>query len=727
MVVRTVIDVLTLEETINLILKHTEYQRQDVLDMIEEKRQELGPEVVNDESAAMIVARDLGIDLHQLSAKPRMRIEDISESTRNVTLTAKVINVGPVRTFTRKGEGGEGKVGSLVIADKTGQIRVTLWDEVTKAISEDSDESIRIDDVIQLRGGYVRRGLGENLEIQMGRMSGIKRLDEHELEDLEVDVGEPPSKKISDLQEREFNITLLGKVMRVFPLSTFTRKTDGTEGKVMSLIVADETGETRLVFWDKDAEEIENVTGGEVIRVRGGNTRRGRYGNIEVHVGRSAQIERGLDIKIDTGEYAPSAGAPAPVGKKQIGEITAQMRDVDLDGRVVRIFPVNTFDREGGEGRVQNVIIADETAQIRLTFWNEDVDKIKKIKEGDVIRVTHAYAKEGFRGGVEVHVGRRAEIKINPRDSPLKKLNLSDLASVPSLGAPGPVGKKQIGEITDQMGDVDLEGKVVRIFPVNTFDREGGEGRVQNVIIADETAQIRLTFWNEDVDKIKDLQEEDVISVTHAYAKEGFRGGVEVHLGRRAEIEINPKGSPLEQLDLSDLSVESRSQAAGLVRIGEIDENSEGKSLEVSGMVMGATQASPVYPACPSCRKKVEEEGGRFTCSVCGDVKRPEYRMLYKITVDDGSGSIRATLFGETGEELLGMTAEEAHELIKKSGNKLEPLERNSDRMLGRYVSVRGRVSKFRDSIEITASGLAFPNLVEVSKRERERIDELIR
>jgi len=600
-VVRTVTEVLTLEETIELILKHTKYQRQDVLNMIEEKRQELGPEVVNDESAAMIVARDLGIDLHQLSAKPRMRIEDISENTRNVILTAKVINVGPVKTFTRKGEGGEGKVGSLVIADKTGQIRVTLWDEVTKAISEDSDESIRIDDVIQLRGGYVRRGLGDSLEIQMGRMSGIKRLDEHDLQDLEIDVGEPPSKKISDLQEREFDITLLAKVMRVFPLSTFTRKTDGTEGKVLSLIVADETGDTRLVFWDKDAEEMEDISEGEVIRVRGGNTKRGRYGNIEVHVGRSAQIERGLDIKIEAGEYTPGAAASTPVGKKQIAEITAQMKDLDLDGRVVRIFPVNTFDKDGGEGRVQNIIVADESAQIRLTFWNEDVDRIK------------------------------------------------------------------------------------------------------------------------------DLQEGDVVSVTHAYAKEGFRGGVEVHLGRRAEIEINPKGSPLEQLDLSDLSVESRSQAAGLVRIREIDESNEGKSVEVSGIVMGATQASPVYPACPSCRKKVEEEGGRFTCSVCGDVKEPEYRMLYKITVDDGSGSIRATLFGETGEELLGMTAEEAHELITKSGNNLEPLERNSDRILGKYVSVRGRVSKFRDSMEIAASGLAFPDLVEVSKRERERIDELIR
>ena len=56
--------VLTLEETIELILKNIpDYDRATVLKLIDEKRQELGPEVINDESAAMIVARELGIDL----------------------------------------------------------------------------------------------------------------------------------------------------------------------------------------------------------------------------------------------------------------------------------------------------------------------------------------------------------------------------------------------------------------------------------------------------------------------------------------------------------------------------------------------------------------------------------------------------------------------------------------------------------------------------------------
>ena len=708
---------LTLEETIELILKHTEYQRDEVLKMIEEKREELGPEVVNEESAAMIIARELGIDLQQVSAKARIRIEDITESTGRVPLTARVVSRNPVRTFTRK-DGGEGKVASLFVADETGEIRVTLWDEITRVVDEDI---VKIGDVIQLRGGYVKKGLGDALEINMGRMSGIKILDEYEVEDLGIDFGETPSSKIGELKEEKmYNISIIAKVQKVFPLSTFTKE-DGTEGKVLRLIGADETGETGCVFWDKDAEEMENAKEGEVFKLHGAYTRRGRYGNIEIHAGRSAQIERELKVKIDAVKSTVGT-ASSPVGKKEIADITLEMRDVDVEGKVVQIFPVNTFDRDGKEGRVQNIIIADASAQIRLTFWNEDVDKIKDLKVDDIIGVQHVYAKEGYRGGVEIHMGRSADLTINPKGSKLKKLKVSAV----SAAVPDPIGKKELGEISVDMRDVDVEGKVVRVFPVNTFEKDDGKGRVQNVVIADESAQIRLTFWNEDVDKIKTLKEGDVIMVTHAYAKEGFRGGVEVHVGRRAEIEINPKGSRLEQLELTDLSLQPKTQPAGRVLIGDIDEGSEGKSVEVYGIVVGISQKSPIYPACPSCRKKVEEAEGRFTCAVCGDVKEPEYRMLYKVTVDDGSGSIRTTLFGEAGEALLQMTAMEARELIKSSGNSLQPLEQNSDRTLGRYVAVQGRVSKFKDSLDITASSITFPDPVEESKRMREAINGLM-
>ncbi|MHA2163474.1 MAG: OB-fold nucleic acid binding domain-containing protein [Candidatus Thorarchaeota archaeon] len=587
---------LTLEETIEAILKNqSEFDRKAILAMIDEKRQELGPEVVNEESAAMIVARELGIDLHQVSPKARMRIEDITGESRSVNLTAKVVNIGTVRTFSRK-DGGEGKVASVVVADETGRIRVALWDEMTAAVSEDA---ISVGNVIQIRGAYVKKGLRDAFELNLGRMGGIKVLEDHEIEDLEIDVSEAEVVKISELAEKMFDVTLVAKIERVFNLSTFTRKSDGSEGKVLSMIVADETGRTRLVFWDKQAEDMQNAKDGEVIKITGAYTKPGRDEGIEVHGGRSSKIERSLKQKIDA--VAGSTTVPSePLGSKNVSELTSDMRNVDIEGKVARIFPTTKFERSGKEGQVQNLIVADATGSVRVTFWNEDVDKIADLVEGDVLRIQHGYVKEGFRGGVEFHVGRLAE------------------------------------------------------------------------------------------------------------------------------IDINPKGSELAQLDLSDVSLQTPSRA-GRVMIGDIAEQSEGKNVEICGIVVGVTQRSPVYPSCPNCRKKVTvDDNGQQTCSVCGKVEKPEYRMLYKVTLDDGSGSIKVTLFGKAGEDLLQLTADEAQKIIDDTGNEIAPIEQNSDNMLGRYVAVQGRVNKYRDSLDVGASSLMFVDPVEEIKRMKETIGELL-
>ena len=594
---------LTLEETIELILKHrSDYERKDILKMIEEKRNELGREVINDESAAMIVARELGVDLHQISPKARQRIEDITEATRNIALTAKIINIGTVRTFSRKEGGGEGKVASIMVSDETGSIRVVLWDEKTDIVAQDneSDEVIAIDDIIQIRGAYVKKGLGDALELNLGRMGLIRVLEDYEIEDLGIDFGDASEdQKVSDLKDGLFNISMKVQVQRVFRLSTFTRQRDGSEGKVLSIVGADETGTVRLVFWDDKASEMENAEEGEVIHLRGVNTRLNRDGtDVEVHVGRAASIERGLKDEIDAVEVARSGGSE-PLGMKPIGELTTGMWDVDIEGKVVTIYDINTFaSKDGSEGRVRNIIIADESGQTRVTFWNDDVDKIESLKEGQVIRVLHGYVKEGYRGGVEFHVGRKAEIHINPKGSKLKKLDVSQIAQQP--------------------------------------------------------------------------------------------------LARASRIMVE-----------------------------DIDDGMEGKSAEIFGLVVNLSQGmSPIYQACPSCNKKLEEVDGGYECKSCGEVKKPEPRMLYKITVDDGSGSIRVTLFGKVGEDLLQMTAEEANEIIKKTGRGEQPLIENADKVVGKHIVIYGRIKKFRDSFDLSASGFDIAQAEPEIKRLKEEIQK---
>lgn len=593
---------LTLEETIELILKHrSDYERKDILKMIEEKREELGREVINDESAAMIVARELGVDLHQISPKARQRIEDITEATRNIALTAKVSNIGTVRTFTRKDSGGEGRVASIMVTDETGTIRVVLWDDLTHVVSENG---ISIDDIIQVRGAYVKKGLGDTLELNMGRMGQIRVLEDYEIDELGIDFGDSSKldQKIGDLKEGFFNVSLKVKIQRVFQLSTFTRQRDGSEGKVLSIIGADETGSARLVFWDEKASEMDGAEEGEVIQLRGVNTRLNRDGSeVEVHVGRAASIERELKEKIKAVEVAPFEGGSEPLGLKNIADLTTGMWDVDIEGKIVTAYDVTNFTtKDGRDGQVRNVILADESGKTRVTFWNEDVNEIEDIKEGDVIKILHGYVKEGFRGGVEFQVGRKAD------------------------------------------------------------------------------------------------------------------------------IHINPKGSKLEKLDVSQVSLQPMAKASRVL-IGDINENTEGKSVEICGIVVNLSQTiTPIYQACPSCNKKLDETNDGYVCKSCGKVDRPEPRMLYKITVDDGSGSIRVTLFGKVGEELLQMTAEEANEMIKNTGRGDQPLIENTDKVVGKYIAVNGRVKKFRDSFDISASGFEFADPVREIKRMKEEIQKEI-
>lgn len=590
----------SLEEIIEKILKHhPQYDRKDILTMIKEKREELGQDVINDEAAAMIVARELGVDLLQDSSRGQFKIEDITEDKRNVALIARVMRLDTVRTFRRK-DGSEGRVASLMVGDNTGTIRVVLWDDMTRAISEGH---INIGDVIQIRGGYVKKGFRDSYELNIGRMGSIRVLEDYELEEFDMELAQPESTKIKDLTEGMYDVTILAKVTRVFNLSTFVRKTDGSEGKVLSVIGADGTGSIRIVFWDNFAEQMKDVQVGEVIRISGAYTRSSRNGTVEVHSGRSAVIERGIEGELESIEVSTDVSYGESLGQKRIKELAPDMRDVDVEAKVVRIFPSKEWKKDEREGKVQNIFVVDEDMQeLRVTFWNETVDKVAELQVGDVIRIRHAYTKE----------------------------------------------------------------------------REGN---------------------------------------------------VELQAGRRAEIEINPVDSSLTDLDVGDLS-EQTFMVANPVEIREINETLEGKIVEIRGIIVTMSQTRPIYLACPKCNKKVNEESGKHFCPTCGEVEHPDYRFAYSIRVDDGSETIMVTLFGKTAERLIGMTAREANKLIEetnKSGE-VDSAAVLQDRILGKFILVRGRVNRnrLRNELDVTANYVEFPDIVEEIKRTKEKLDNML-
>ena len=94
-----------------------------------------------------------------------------------------------------------------------------------------------------------------------------------------------------------------------------------------------------------------------------------------------------------------------------ISDIMDGMQNIDISGRIMRIFDVNVFQRKTGtEGRVQNIIIADKTGSIRIVFWDDQIEKLNQFKRGDIVTIRNGYLRKGFNNEFEISLGKEGVI-----------------------------------------------------------------------------------------------------------------------------------------------------------------------------------------------------------------------------------------------------------------------------------------------------------------------------
>ena len=101
--------------------------------------------------------------------------------------------------------------------------------------------------------------------------------------------------------------------------------------------------------------------------------------------------------------------------KIQIKDLFSGLNDVSLTGQVLSIYPPKTFKRrDWTEGKIASILISDESGTLRVVLWDNNVDMIEKgkIQQGQAVRISHAYVREGQDGKTEIHVGDKGSIKI---------------------------------------------------------------------------------------------------------------------------------------------------------------------------------------------------------------------------------------------------------------------------------------------------------------------------
>jgi replication factor A1 len=110
----------------------------------------------------------------------------------------------------------------------------------------------------------------------------------------------------------------------------------------------------------------------------------------------------------------------------------------------------------------------------------------------------------------------------------------------------------KIKELTPRQGNVEVEGVIVEIEEPRTFNKFGRELSVANAILKDDSGQIKLTLWNDDVSR---FNQGDKIKVSNGYVNE-FQGDMQLTSGKFGKIE---KTGNAEVDEKSEVSIDDKS------------------------------------------------------------------------------------------------------------------------------------------------------------------------
>jgi ssDNA-binding replication factor A large subunit len=213
-----------------------------------------------------------------------------------------------------------------------------------------------------------------------------------------------------------------------------------------------------------------------------------------------------------------------------INDLVAGLNDVTVTGRLVAVYPPRTFEGKRS-GKVANLMITDKDDTLRVVLWDDNVDLVEsgELKTGQIIRFAHGYTRQDPEGKVELHLGRKSQIQVNPEN-----MNAEDYASLSKFTS-------KINKVTATQNNVHLVGTVKEVFPASTFTRsDESTGTVLRLKLADETGEIAVVAWNEKAEELeKTVKVNTSLQLVNARVKESGNGELEVHVNSYTHVEVS--------------------------------------------------------------------------------------------------------------------------------------------------------------------------------------------
>ena len=495
------------EAYIKKIIEETGLSKSEIQTLVEEKKEELKG-LISEEGALFVIAKELGVDVasenQDLLNDVELNISDITVNMKNIVLVGRIKDAYNVNSFN-KSNGETGYVGSFLLHDKTGDIRVTLWDN---QVSIFKDERFARNEIVKILNGTAKSGRSGRVEIHVGGYSKINLAPE------DVDYKKYPkikdkSIKIQEINEDLGSISTEGKVMNRYPVKDFIRK-DGKNGSVSSIVLRDSTGRIRITFWNEDIEKIENVEVGNYISLTNLNPRKSNYaeGSIDVHATSWTKITK-KDKELILEE-------------KVIDKIEKLQQEKDIasfQGVITTIEDLRKVTlKSGDEVSLLSFTVSDDSDSIRVTAWRDKAEELSEsLKNGEGVSLKNTALRFST-------YWEKNEATVTS-DSSIEKINLK----IPNLKLAETTSKERkssfsnnITEINSIQSDgffeikglISSELKNIRFYEACTNCRrkvdnctcdQKGDSKLTMIIshfIEDESGKIRATFIGEAAEKL---------------------------------------------------------------------------------------------------------------------------------------------------------------------------------------------------------------------------------
>lgn len=486
--------------------------------MVEDKKKELKG-LISEEGALFVIARELGVDVKEenkdLLQDIDLNIADITENMKNINLTGRIKEIYNVNKFN-KADGGTGYVGSFLLHDKTGDIRIVLWDDNVNIFNEDNFEQ---NELIKIINGIAKKGKFSDKEIHISRFGKII------LSPDDVDYKKYPKVKFELINVNDVNlnlksISLEGKLIQISPIREFARKS-GEIGKVGSISLLDSTGSIRITFWNEDTEKLKDLQVNDIISISNLNPRLSSLDSktIDMFTSKNTTLKKSQKkIEIDVGLI------------QNIKKLQESKGVVSFKGKITSLDDLKEITTKSGEIlSLLGFVISDDTEWIRVTLWRETAEEFsEKLSVGQGLILKNVLLRfNNFSQRNEISTINDSTIELI--DLEIKNLKTYDITKRPqdasysgnyvkidSIANPGIVEIK--GYIARDLTNITIYEACTKCMKkvdnCNCEIREKTEFRmIVNLVIDDGNGSIRTTFMGEKAEKLIGVETEKLVQI----------------------------------------------------------------------------------------------------------------------------------------------------------------------------------------------------------------------